>query len=147
MRSISNLVSALFLIGLVVSASFLVSWVLVSVVTSLSSPQGTLTVAGGSAFLDPSNKKIVWCEVLLHASGTITNIISVDAEYAGTIYRTTCITCDVITNIDAKNDLIYVRFFFTSNIQPSVGDRIRVTIKYSTLGYEKYTSGYITITD
>lgn len=148
-RGVSNLLSLLLIICLVVGASVFTSWVVLKVMHIFSPASATATITAGTAFIDPSDSHVVYAEVLVTVSGSGVTIKNVSVMYGGRHYSVTCLTCGSMINPSypgSGNDVIYVRFLFRSAPLPKVGDRIRVILEYEASGEVKYTDGYVTIT-
>ena len=148
-KCISNLIGLLFIIAIVIAATVFTSWVVFGLV-NMFGPSATLTITGGTAFIDPSDSMVVYGEALVTVSGKGITVSGITVEYMGKVYSATCFTCDtMITSSypNSGNDIIYIRFFFRSSTSPRVGDAIKVTIAYGVSGETRYTSGYITINE
>jgi len=150
LRSISNLLALLIIIGLVVATSMFVAWALASVL-GVFAPSASLSITGGTAFRDPSDPRTIYGEALAGVVGRgVTGITSVVVEYKNAKYIATCLNCKSIINEGyppSGNDVIYIRFVFTSNVQPSVGDEMRVLVGYTVSQSQgtRYASGFIRI--
>lgn len=148
MRSISSILGLLITIAIVITASILVSWIVLGTL-GIFKEVTTLTVVGGSSFIDPSDDYTVVGEVMVSIIGPDrVSITEIKAVYRGVEYTVNCLNCNTIitdTYPNSANDIVSLKFYFRSSSKPSIGDSIEVIIKYSIGEEEKYASGTITI--
>jgi hypothetical protein len=150
MRTISNLLGMLIVLALVVGAAIFVSWIIMSVL-GLYRTTTTVSVVGGSAFIDPSDSRTVAGEVVLSIIGSEkVTINSINVVYNGNMYTATCFDCATAVSSsypNSANDLVYINFYFRANSAVSVGDKFQVIVTY-TVGQEtRQASGVLEITE
>ena len=149
MRAVSDIVVMLIIVGAVIAASIFVSWILIDVL-GVFKPTTTMTVIGGTGFVDPSDSNTVVGEALVSIVGPDrVEIVSIYVAYGGETYTATCMNCRTVINPNypnSGNDVVSLRFYFTTTTTPQVGDKVEVVIAYRVRGELKYSGGTIVIT-
>jgi len=147
-RGVSNLVALLIAVAVAVGLSAFVGCVVAGVLGGFA-PSTTVSVVGGSAFLDPSDPHTVVCEVLLSIVGPArVEIVGVRALLGGEEYPANCLNCrTVITEgyPNSANDVVALRLWFRAGAAPRPGTRIEVVVEYRAGGEVGYASGTVVV--
>jgi len=150
LRAVSTLIALLIAIAVSVATGVL-AFLVVTGVLGVFGALTTLTVAGGSAFIDPSDGFTVVGEVQVSVvgSGRVT-VEGVRAIYGGVEYRAVCLNCETVFGEGFPRggcDTVSLKFYFKPRVRPVVGDKLTVIVEYSTGGRVCYASGTVTIVE
>lgn len=140
-RGASEILSTLLIVSLTILATVFISWVVSSIIGSMTQVGGMVSVAGGEV---TTLGNVAFIEVTLSVSGGITSLGSVRVWHneQGPL-AATCLDCSSLFSQSyppSRVDTLQLTLVVSSASQFMAGDFVRVEVEYASGGVTRRTS-------